>query len=257
MRLLLTSSSLRKTVTKERKCASAAGFMLGDMLGAPFEGLGKSEAGQGFLRKVGSYTDDTLMYLSVLHACAKRTDLCRTLIQYYDQSRGYGGRMSRMLSRKQCVPSDSFGNGAATRSAAVALFESATEKDAVIYAKKTHTHPDSLAASRAVYWAVRAALQGSKDLSRSWEILGEKKEFDDYSLSLHSMESIPPALIAFETSGSFVSALRTAITGGGDTDSIGAVAGALAGAYYGIPETMLKYLEKEKKMTRLLLWYCP
>jgi ADP-ribosylglycohydrolase len=248
---------MKRSFASSARLASALGFLLGDMLGSPFEGFGHRAARDGYLKRIGSYTDDTLMYLSVLKAFKEKTPLAKTLVDFYDPVRGYGGRMDKMLSHRRCVATDSWGNGAATRTAALALFDKATQEDAVAYAKVTHTHPDAIKASRMVFLAVRAALSKSKDLNRCWLMLEEKKQLHQYSCGLHSLESIPPALIAYEGSSSFEEALRNAIALGGDTDSIGAVAGALAGAYYGIPRAYERYLLQEKKIVALIKRYSP
>ncbi|MCK4825439.1 ADP-ribosylglycohydrolase family protein [bacterium] len=126
--------SLKKILRNIYKLYSAMGFLLGDMLGSPFEGFGYQAAIRGYMKKIGSYTDDTLMYLSVLKSFARHIPLSKTLIEFYDKSRGYGGRMDNMLSGGKCIPSNSWGNGAATRTAALALFDHATIADAVNYA---------------------------------------------------------------------------------------------------------------------------
>jgi ADP-ribosylglycohydrolase len=197
------------------------------------------------------------MYLSVLKSYKKKTPLSKTLIDFYDPTRGYGGRMDEMLSKRRCVPADSWGNGAATRTAALALFDRATIRDVVAYARITHTHPDAIKASKTVFAAVRAALSKSKDLGKCWQLLEEKKELHQYSCGLHSLDSIPPALIVYERSSSFEEAMRNAIGLGGDTDSIGAVTGALAGAYYGIPKSYLRYLQREERIVELIKRYLP
>ena len=76
-------------------------------------------------------------------------------------------------------------------------------------------------------------------------------------MSLRAGESIPPALIVFEESSSFHETLQKAIWLGGDTDSIGALAGALAGAYYGVPKEFYSILEKENKITKEMVKYIP
>ncbi len=237
--------------------SSALGFLLGDMLGSPFEGFSRRAAAAGYLKQIGSYTDDTLMYLSVLEAFARTRPLARTLVEHYDAGRGYGGRMDAMLSRGRCEASDSWGNGAATRTAALALFPRASIDDAVAYCRVTHTHPEAVACSRAVFVAVRQALHGSRDLAECWGILGRRTALADYAMGLKAIESIPPALIVFETTSSFDEALRSAISLGGDTDSIGAVVGALAGACYGVPADYAAIAQRERSVLAQMRRYLP
>lgn len=165
--------------------------------------------------------------------------------------------MDEMLSQGKCFPSDSWGNGSATRTAALALFDRAAIQDVIDYSKVTHSHPDAIKASKSVFLAVRKALSGSKDLSKCWQILGVRKDPSQYSCGLHAMESIPPALIVFEKSSSFEETLKSAIGLGGDTDSIGALAGALAGAYYGVPQGFSGYLTRENRIIKLIKKYIP
>ncbi len=154
---------------EKSKLNSAMGFILGDMLGSPFEGFSHTTAAEGYLKKIGSYTDDTLMYLSVLKAYSKHQLLCKTLLEDYSENRGYGRRMDEMLSRGKCMPSDSWGNGASVRTAALALFDNATLKDAVNFCKVTHAHPESIACSKAVFLAVKQALF-KKKLCSIWHL---------------------------------------------------------------------------------------
>ena len=100
-------------------------------------------------------------------------------------------------------------------------------------------------------------MAGNKDLSECWNIIGEKKNLEKYSCGLASLESIPPALVVFEESRAFDEALERAICLGGDTDSIGAIVGAFAGAYYGIPKKFGRYFQKENKIVTTILKYVP
>jgi len=88
-------------------------------------------------------------------------------------------------------------------------------------------------------------------------MLGPKKALAHYAMGLKAMESIPPALVVFETTHSFDQALKTAIGLGGDTDSIGAVVGALAGACYGVPEDFAAIAKREKAILKDDAQYLP
>ena len=67
-----------------------------------------------------------------------------------------------------------------------------------------------------------------------------------YKFDVSCQGSVPQALEAFLESDSFEDAIRNAISIGGDSDTIAAIAGAVAGAYYGIPN------EVEAKATTFL-----
>ena len=56
-----------------------------------------------------------------------------------------------------------------------------------------------------------------------------------YAFDVSCQGSVPQALEAFFESTSFEDAIRNAISIGGDSDTIGAICGAVAGAYYGVP----------------------
>lgn len=220
-------------------------------------GGSSAAAVRGHMEAVESSTDDTLRYIAVLKAFSKRQPICRTLVEYYSGRRGYGRRMDAMLSKGKCVPAPSWGNAAATRKAELALFDRARLGDVIKYCRVTHTHAESETCCKAVFVAVRCALRHCRDLTECWQILGEKHGLSHCSAGIRAGESIPPALIVFEESQSFGEALRNAICLGGDTDSIGAVAGALAGGYYGVPREFLRALNKERRIVREILSYLP
>jgi len=73
---------------------------------------------------------------------------------------------------------------------------------------------------------------------------------DRYGLSLKAIESVPAAIGAFVLTNSFKEAVVLAVNLGGDTDTIGAMTGAVAGAYYGldqIPQEWIDPLENRVK----------
>ncbi|MBQ5348438.1 MAG: ADP-ribosylglycohydrolase family protein, partial [Phascolarctobacterium sp.] len=71
---------------------------------------------------------------------------------------------------------------------------------------------------------------------------------EEYSFDVSCQGSVPQALQAFFEATDFEDAIRNAISLGGDSDTIGAITGAIAGAYYGIPvsisESALSFLDK-------------
>jgi poly(ADP-ribose) glycohydrolase ARH3 len=73
---------------------------------------------------------------------------------------------------------------------------------------------------------------------------------DQYRFSLRAIESMPPAIGAFVFTGSFRDAVVLAVNLGGDTDTIGAMAGAIAGAYYGHSNIPLEWLDPLENGTK-------
>ncbi len=185
------------------------------------------------------------------------------------------------------VGTDSFGNGGAMRIAPIGCFYyadlEAIKANAILSARITHSHPEGLAGAVAQATAVGLAFQYSlssepiepekfldsitaqmtdidkgfaKALDRIKSIpRGSMLEVIEaiagrYSLSLRAIESVPAAIGAFVLTDSFQEAVALAVNLGGDTDTIGAMAGAIAGAYYGysqMPEEWLSPLENGEK----------
>lgn len=185
------------------------------------------------------------------------------------------------------VGTDSFGNGGAMRIAPVGCFYyrdlQALKKNAILSARITHNHPEGVAGAVAQATAVGLAVQWGLSnkpveleafLDEIVEQVGDTEErFAQYlerlksiprgpilevieaitrlyTLSLRAIESVPAAIGAFVLTHSFRDAVVLAVNLGGDTDTIGAMAGAIAGAYYGyaqIPEAWLSSLENRDK----------
>lgn len=180
------------------------------------------------------------------------------------------------------VGSDSWGNGAAMRVSPIGCFffndfQKLTEK-AILSAIITYRHPEAIAGALAqalgVAIATRWALTGApkdpqglflqifdyvKMISPSFTEAFEKLcalpyPFPNYleGSSLLSevfpcdvsvKGSVPVAIGAFLFTSSFEEALLTAVNVGGDTDTIGAMTGALAGAYYGLDAIPARWLQ--------------
>jgi ADP-ribosylglycohydrolase len=185
------------------------------------------------------------------------------------------------------VGTDSFGNGGAMRIAPIGCFYyadlEAIKANAIFSAQITHNHPEGLAGAVAQATAVGLAFQyglssepielekfcdsitarvidmdkgfakaldGIKSISRDSMLEVIEAMVGRYKLSLRAIESIPAAIGAFVLTHSFREAVVLAVNLGGDTDTIGAMAGAIAGAYYGygqIPEEWLSPLENGAK----------
>lgn len=185
------------------------------------------------------------------------------------------------------VATDSFGNGAAMRIAPIGFFYFHDIKNvkryAILSCKITHLHPEAIAGAVAQAIAVSLAVSyGIRNIpipriefldrimeevldihtgfvQRILEIksiskLGLRDNIQNiarcFACHVRSIEAVPPAIASFLLTDTFKDAVVTGINLGGDTDTIGAMTGAIAGAYYGysqIPEEWIQVLENASK----------
>ncbi len=156
------------------------------------------------------------------------------------------------------VPYNSFGNGAAMRVSACGF--AANDLDEAISLSKmvtevTHNHPEGIKGAEATTAAIYLARSGSsiseiRDyISKHYYDLDFTLDGirDEYSFDETCQRTVPQAITAFLESTGFEDAIRNAISIGGDSDTLGAIAGSIAGAYYGITKeirkTALGYLD--------------
>lgn len=238
------------------------GAILGDMIGAPYEfdRGGKTKDFPLFTEK-SSYTDDTIMTVAVAEALLEvqngaqtetRDLLVRSLRKWgrkYPHA-GYGVRFSRWLRSSDPQPYGSYGNGAAMRvSAAGWLYGTLamTRRMARRTAEVTHDHPEGIKGAEATACAIFMARTGSGkeeireyicrefgyDLSRT---CGEIRP--GYRHVENCQETVPEAITAFLEGTGFEDVIRTAVSLGGDCDTLTCIAGSIAEAFYGVPAAL-------------------
>ena len=238
------------------------GAILGDMIGAPYE-FDRGSKTKDFPLFCGcsQFTDDSVMTIAVAEAlldCRFRgdDDIRAGLVgsmrkwggKYPDA--GYGGRFRRWLRAKDPEPYGSCGNGSAMRvSSAGWLFDTPeeTRRMARLTAEVTHDHPEGIKGAEATASAIFLARTGrSKDSIRDYVV----REFG-YDLSrtcdeirptyCHSescQKTVPEAITAFLEGTDLEDVIRTAVSLGGDCDTLACIAGSIAEAFYGVPERL-------------------
>ena len=246
------------------------GAIVGDIAGSRFEFCNLKSKEFTLLLAAGddaelgplcSFTDDTVMTLAVAQALAdwrERGSLdhgelsALTVQAMQDFGRrypdaGYGGHFAYWLGAEDPQPYNSWGNGAAMRVSACgwagrtldevkAMSQTVTEV--------THDHPEGIKGAEATAVCVFLARQGkSKDEIKAFVrehyypldfTLDEIRPSYDFDESCQG--TVPQSLEAFFESTSFEDAIRNAISIGGDSDTIGAICGAVAEAFYGVPD---------------------
>ena len=239
------------------------GAILGDIVGSPYEFDCNNYKAKDFplFSRRSDFTDDTVMTLAVAKALLSSrgqddTAIKAVLVREMQQlgraypDRGYGTHFDGWLYEDAPQPYQSYGNGSAMRvSPAAWLAEDMTEALhlAQLTAEVTHDHPEGIKGAQATAAAVFLARTGcSRADIRAYveRVFGYDlgRTCDEIRPTYHHVEScqetVPQAITAFLESTGFEDALRTAVSLGGDSDTLAAITGSIAEAFYGVPENL-------------------
>ena len=228
------------------------GAIIGDVVGSVYEWNNIKTKDFPLFSEKGFFTDDTVMTIAVADALLKGgtsddfIDSMKRIGRMYPNS-GYGGRFGRWVHSDDLEPYSSWGNGSAMRVSPCAWFaeslkeaETLAERSAAV----THNHPEGIKGAKATAAAIYLArLEEPKD--RIKEHIEKAYGYDlsrtldeirpGYKFNESCQETVPEAIIAFLESNSFEDAIRNAISLGGDSDTLAAISGSIAEAYYKIP----------------------
>jgi len=262
------------------------GAIIGDVIGSRFEfrpiktkefelfvGEGHKEASKMTLKEYKEdchFTDDTVMTIAVCKALmdcnGNYTNLRQKVVQEMRDFghrypwRGYGVHFQFWLSGDKPEPYNSCGNGSAMRISPVAYFAKnlkQVKELSLMITDVTHNHPEGIKGAEATAVCIWLALhkKSKKKIKKYVEKYYYNLDFDyddlvkNYRHKESCQESVPQAIYGFLISNSYEDAIRTVVSIGGDCDTMGAIAGAIAEAYYGIPndikEKALKFLPNE------------
>ena len=240
------------------------GAILGDIIGSPFE-FDRGDKTKDFklFSRRSHFTDDSVMTLAVCEALLKVgqdatvkeiEDAVITSMQSWGRRyphEGYGGYFRCWLTARHPEPYNSFGNGSAMRVSAAGWLYDSLEKTRVVAkatANVTHNHPEGIKGAEATASAIFMARNGSSKEEIKKYIENEfhydlNRTLDEIRPSFHMDETcqktVPEAIIAFLEARDFEDAIRNAVSLGGDTDTLGAITGSIAEAYFGISETLI------------------
>lgn len=164
---------------------------------------------------------------------------------------GYGGGFKSWLAMPKPIPYGSCGNGSAMRISAVPYFAKSLDEVKELSRKVTevtHNHPEGIKGAEATACAIWLALNGYSKQSIKEYIEANYYRMNysyeylvlTYRFEVTCQMSVPQSLFAFFISDSYEETIRKAISMGGDADTMACIAGAVAAAYYGVPEEIEK-----------------
>ena len=238
------------------------GAIIGDIVGSRFEWNNIKTKEFEFLTYKCFFTDDTVMSLAIAKAIMESkkdySDLSKNTVKYMQEigriypDSGYGVGFNNWLNSNSPQPYNSYGNGAAMRVSACGLVAKSLEE-----AKKlsgmvtgvTHNHPEGLKGAEATAVTIYLAKKG-KSILEIRDYIDKnyyKMNFtlnsirESYEFNETCQDTVPQAIMAFIESNSFEDAIRNAISIGGDSDTLAAITGSIAEAYYGIPTEIRKH----------------
>ncbi len=232
------------------------GAVLGDIIGSTYEYKEMKTKDFELFPEGSEYTDDTIMALAIASAILKHRkkgtpfqmeaalEMRRFGKRYPNPMGAYGNRFKHWLRSSRPEPYYSSGNGSAMRAPACGLAARSLE-EALLLAEQsalpTHDHPEGIKGAQATAAAVYLAKTGSsreelRDYIRE-NFYPLEKTLDQirpgYRFDGTCQGTVPESIQAFLESTCFEDAIRNTVSLGGDADTMGAITGAIAWAYYG------------------------
>ena len=256
------------------------GAIIGDIVGSPYEfDRGNKTKEFDFLNDACTFTDDSVMTVAIAEALMKAKEckasdeetkkLCIESMKKWGKGYpncGFGARFYGWVLGDETEPYNSYGNGSAMRvSSAGWLYDTLEEtlKYATLTAEVTHNHPEGIKGAQATAAAIFLARTG-KDKPYIKKYIEENfaynldRTLDEIRPDYHHVEScmrtVPEAIIAFLEGTDFEDCIRNAVSLGGDTDTLAAITGSIAEAYYGVPAEIIDRVKEviPKEMLEIL-----
>jgi ADP-ribosylglycohydrolase len=227
------------------------GALAGDIIGSVYEYSAQKSTDFLLFCEDSELTDDSILTLAVADAILNNRSYLECIRKYaleYPNS-GYGGMFRQWMHAANPQPYNSFGNGSAMRVSPVGwAFDTIEDvlREAEQSAAVTHNHPEGIKGAQAIALSIFLARKGESKEKIKQEVVSRfgynlDETIDElrpiYEFNETCQETVPQAIIAFLESEDFEDAIRKAISLGGDADTLAAITGSIAEAYYGgIPE---------------------
>lgn len=261
----IDTTVITETCDVKRRLSHMIGALTGDIVGSRFEWHNHRSKDFELLPSECFFTDDSIMSLAICDALMRcKPDFSNLSEQTVTSMQaigrpypysGYGGRFLDWMYSDHPRPYSSFGNGAAMRVSGCGYVANSLEEAKALskaVTEVTHNHPEGLKGAEATAVAVYLARTGkTKDEIRKYITenyypidftLDEIR--DTYRFNETCQDTVPQAMEAFFESTDFEDAVRNAISVGGDSDTLAAITGSIAEAYYGVPEDIRNRAEE-------------
>lgn len=234
------------------------GAIIGDVVGSRFEFNNHRSTEFQLFHPDCSVTDDTVCTVAVADWLMRKdkaplAPIMQSWCKAYPNE-SYGGNFRKWITDP--IPYNSFGNGAGMRVSPVGLL--LNDEDAVLhYARESaivsHDHLEGIKGAQSVAMAVYLAKHGttkqaiqdkitqvfSYNLNQDIDTIRKNNQFDETC-----QVTVPQAIICFLQSTGYANAIRLAVSIGGDSDTIAAITGGIAGAFYGVPAELIEQVKK-------------
>ena len=235
------------------------GAIAGDIIGSVYEFNTCKSTDFRLFYVASRFTDDSVMTVANADWLLTGDSLLGVMQDYGNRYPyvGYGGMFHSWLKARVPRPYNSWGNGSAMRVSPVGwAFETLEEtlEAAKKSAEVTHNHPEGIKGAQATAACIYLARTGKSkedirkyielkfgyNLNRTCDEIRPTYVFDE-----SCQGTVPESIIAFLESTDYESAVRLAVSLGGDADTMGAITGGIAEAFYGgVPEHIRKEVLK-------------
>ncbi len=232
------------------------GAVIGDIIGSVYEfNNHRAKDCEPLFHAEASFTDDTVCTIAVADALVNGRPPAEALKDWgtrYWENGGWGRSFALWLCSNSLAPYNSFGNGAAMRVSPAGLLAETEEQAAALayhVTQVTHNHPEGMKGAAATATAIFLARHGYSpigirkyvserfgyDLSQTPDAIRPTNRFNE-----SCQVTVPQALICALGATDYVDAIRTAVSIGGDSDTLAAIAGGVAEALFGIPDDIAR-----------------